>query len=139
MKQTDTLDSFSTPRRDQHNQRRIVLWSLAWALSFVAVTLVIKKEWLPFGLTIAGVIGSAIIGVATVLAYRRFLAETDELRRKIEVEALAFAFGVGFVGGHSYWLLVVKGAAPATGFIYVFAAMALTYSAGVVMGLRKYS
>lgn len=139
MKWTDTLDSCSVPERDRHNQRRIVLWSLAWALSFVAVTLVIKKEWLPFGLTIAGVIGTAIIGVATVLAYRRFLVETDELRRKIEVEALAFAFGVGFIGGHSYWLLVVKGAVPATGFIYVLAAMVLTYSAGVLMGLRKYS
>ena len=139
MKHTDTPDSYSTPRRDRRNQRRNVLWSLTWALSFVAVALVIKKEWLSFGWTIAAVVGSAIVGVATVLAYHRFLAETDELRRKIEVEALAFAFGVGFVGGHSYWLLVVKGAAPATGFIYVFAAMVLTYAAGVVMGLRKYS
>lgn len=139
MTQTDTLDSCSIPRRDRHNQRRVVLWSLAWALSFVAVTLVIEKEWLPFGLTIAAVIGTAIIGVATVLAYRRFLAETDELRRKIEVEALAVAFGVGFVGVQSYWLLVVKGAAPATGFIYVLAAMVLTYSAGVLIGIRKYS
>jgi heme/copper-type cytochrome/quinol oxidase subunit 4 len=139
MKRVDALDSSSIPQHDQRNQRRIVLWSLAWALSFVAVALVIKNEWLPFGLTIALVIGTAIVGVATVLAYHRFLAETDELRRKIEVEALAFAFGVGFVGGHSYWLLVVKGAAPATGFIYVFAAMVLTYAAGVVMGLRKYS
>lgn len=139
MKRVDAIDGSSIPQHDQRNQRLIVLWSLAWALSFVAVALVIKKEWLSFGWTIAAVIGSAIVGVATVLAYHRFLAETDELRRKIEVEALAFAFGVGFVGGHSYWLLMVKGAAPATGFIYVLVAMVLTYAAGVVLGLRKYS
>lgn len=139
MKSTGTLESSSIPQRDRHNQRRVVFWCLAWAISFVAVTLVIEKEWLPFGWSIAAVIGTAIIGVATVLAYRRFLAETDELRRKIEVEALAVAFGVGFVGGHSYWLLVVKGAVPATGFIYVLAAMVITHAAGVVMGLRKYS
>ena len=53
-------------------------------------------------MTLAGVIGNSLFGIATVLAYRRFLQETNELRRKIEVEALALAFGVGLVGGLSY-------------------------------------
>jgi MFS family permease len=129
----------SGPQRDRRNQRRIRLWALAWALSFLAVTFGITREWLPFGVALAGVTGNALFGVATVLAYRRFLQETDELRRKIEVEALAFAFGVGVVGGLTYWLLVVSGVGSATGFAYVFAAMLLTQSVGVVIGRRKYS
>jgi hypothetical protein len=141
VKSTD--DSFggpcSGPQRDRRNQRRITLWALAWAISFVAVTLGIKKEWLPFGVALAGVIGTALFGIATVLAYRRFLQETDELRRKIEVEALAFAFGAGVVGGLTYWQLVVSGAAPGMGFAYVFAAMLLSHSAGVLIGRRRYS
>ena len=141
MKSTDdSLDGFcSGPQRDRSNQRRIRLWALAWAFSFLAVTHGITREWLPSGVALAGVIGNALFGIATVLAYRRFLQEADELRRKIEVEALAFAFGAGVVGGLTYWLLVVSGAAPAAGFAYVFAAMLLTQSVGVLRGRRKYS
>lgn len=141
MKTTDGSlnDHYSGPQRDRSNQRRIRLWALAWAISFIALTLVITREWLPFGVTLVGVAGNALFGIATVLAYRRFLGETDELRRKIEVEALAFAFGVGVFGGLTYWLLVMWGAMPGTGFAYVFAAMVITQSMGVLMGLRKYS
>jgi hypothetical protein len=141
VKSTDSSlsDFCSGPQRDRRNHRRIRLWALAWAISFIAVTLVIKREWLPFGVTLVGVAGNALFGIATILAYRRFLGEADELRRKIEVEALAFAFGAGIVGGLTYWLLVVSGAVPAMGFAYVFAAMLFTHSAGVVMGRRKYS
>lgn len=141
MKSTD--DSLSGLRsglqRDRSNQLRVLLWSITWALSFAVVTHGIKNEWLSSSGGFAGVIAIAIVGLATVLAYRRFLDGTDELRRKIEVDALAFAFGLGVVGGMAYWQLVVSGAAPATGFVYVFAAMLFTYSAGVLIGHRKYS
>jgi hypothetical protein len=129
----------SGPQRDQRNQWRIILWSFFWALTFVATTLGAKRDWWPFGVTLAGVFVTALLGVAAVLAHRRFLQETDELRRKIEVEALAFAFGVGVVGGLTYWLLAVVGAVPATGYIYVFVMMLLAHPLGVLIGLRRYS
>lgn len=141
MKVTDgsLSDLCSGPQHDRQNQRRISLWALAWAVSFLVVTHGIKKEWLSSGLAFAGVIATALLGIVTVLAYQRFLRETDELRRKIEVEALAFAFGAGVVAGLTYWLLVVSGTASGTGFAYVFAAMLLTHSLGVLLGRRKYS
>ena len=140
MKTDNILSGFcpSSPR-DRRNQWRITLWSLVWALSFVAVTLGIKKEWLSFGAALAGVAGTALLGIATLLAYRRFLREADELQRKIEVEALALAFGVGLVGGLTYWLLAVQGGVPAMDFIYVFFVMIITYPVGVLVGRRKYS
>jgi len=129
----------SGSERDRRNQLRVALWSLVWAFSFLAITLVIKKNWLPYGVTIVGVFGTSILGIVTILAHRRFLRETDELQRKIEVEALALAFGVGLVGGLTYWLLAVRGGVPAKDFIYVFAAMIITHPIGVLMGRRKYS
>lgn len=136
----DSLSGFCfSSQRDRRNQLRVMFWSFVWALSFVAVTLGIKKEWLPFGMTLAGVIGTSLLGIAIVLAYRRFLQETDELRRKIEVEALCLAFGVGVVGGLTYWLLAVMGAVPATDFVYVFLVMIITHPVGVLIGRRRYS
>ena len=139
MNDNSRTDFCSGRARDRQNQRRIVLWAFAWALSFITVTLEITKVRLSFGVTLAGVVANALFGIATVLAYRRFLRETDELRRKIEVEALALAFGAGVVGGLTYWLLMVSGALPAYGFAYIFALMLLTHSAGVLIGRRRYS
>jgi hypothetical protein len=116
-----------------------MLWTFLWAFSFVAVTFGIKREWLPFGGALAGVIATSLLGVATVLAYRRFLNETDELRRKIEVEALALAFGIGLFGGLSYWLLELSGAVPAKGFVWIFLVMIVTHPVAVLIGLRRYS
>jgi fluoride ion exporter CrcB/FEX len=136
----DSLSGFcSSPQRDRRNQRRVTLWSLVWAFCFIALSLGIMKKWLPFGLTLAGVIGTALLGIATILAQRRFLQETDELRRKIEVEALALAFGVGVIGGITDWLLEVSRIVPPSSFIYVVCMMMLTYSAGVLIGRRRYS
>jgi hypothetical protein len=129
----------SGPQRDQRNQWRVLLWTLVWGCSFIAVSLGIKKEWLSFGMILAGVTATSLLGIATVLAYRRFMQETDELRRKIEVEALALAYGVGVIGGLTYWLLEVSGAVPAWGFAYVFAAMMITHSVGVLIGRLRYS
>lgn len=141
MKSTDDslVSRCAGPKRDRLNQRRIILWSFAWGSFFVAVTQGIRREWLPFGVALAGIAATALLGIATILAYRRFLQETDELRRKIEVEALALAFGIGIVGGLTYWQLVVSGTAPATGFSYVFVAMIFAHPLGVLIGHRRYS
>jgi len=130
--------SSSTPR-DTRNQLRVMLWSFVWALSFAAVTLIVKRAWWPFGLTLAAGLGTSLFGIATVLAYRRFLHETDELRRKIEVEALSLAFGVGIIGGMTYWLLAVMGAVPALDFYLVLIVMFLVHPLGVFLGRRRYS
>lgn len=127
------------PRRDRRNQRRVTLWSAAWALSFLVTTLGIATGWWPLLGAVAGVASSSLLGVATVLAYRRFLHETDELRRKIEVEALALAFGVGVVGGLGYWLLAMSGAASIGGFGFIFAGMILIHPMGVLLGRRRYA
>jgi hypothetical protein len=129
----------SSSKRDLRNQRLVLLCAFAWGCFFVAVTHGIRWGWLPSGVALAGVGTTALLGVATVLTYRRFLQETDELRRKIEVEALAFAFGAGLVGCLSYWQLVEIGAVPGRGYSYVFAAMILAHPLGVLIGRRRYS
>ncbi len=135
-----TYDALSCgSRRDKPAQRRTTLWSLFWALSLLAVTLGIRKWHLSSGLILAGIGLNALLGLGTLLAYRRFLRETDELRRKIELDALALAFGVGVIGGMTYWLLTIADAVPKNSFGFVFAAMILVYPAGVLIGLRRYS
>ncbi len=125
--------------RDRRNRRLVTIWSMAWGLAFTVVAFGIKRlEWSSEA-TLAGVIGTSILGIGTVVAYRRFLLETDELRRKIEVEALALAFGVGVFGGLSCWLLAVSGALAIKDFAFVFVAMIFTHVLGILLGCRRYS
>ena len=132
--------SCSGPERDRLNQRRVTHRALAWAVGFVAVTAAIVHEWLPSAwITITAVAVSALLGFATLLAYRRFLREADELRRKIELEALALAFGVGVIGGLSYWLLEQSGLAPTDeSLMVVVVGMMLTHPVAVLLGYRRY-
>lgn len=132
-------DLCSSPQRDRRNLRRFASWALLWGLSFLTSTLGIKKAWWPSAGMFAAVAVTALLGFVAVLLYRRFLQDTDELRRKIEVEALALAFGVGLFGGLAGWLLVVGDAVRGTDLIFVFLAMVLTHGVSVLVGRRRYS
>ncbi|HEX7707419.1 MAG TPA: hypothetical protein VF701_13265 [Thermoanaerobaculia bacterium] len=129
----------SATAQDRHNQRQVTIWAAAWALSYVVVTFATKREWLTSGMAVAAALGTAVLGVATLLAYRRFLLHADELQRKIELEALAIAFGIGIVGGLTYWLMFEGGVVSGKGFSFVFGAMILSHAIAVVVGRRRYS
>jgi drug/metabolite transporter (DMT)-like permease len=130
--------------RNRRNQRAVLLWSLVWMISWVGVTWALKSGWLASGVPgIVAAVVSSCLGIGKALAYWRFLNEADEVQRKIELEALALAFGVGVVGGGgtAYWLLELSGAVPTarTDLLYVLAVALLTYSAGVLLGKRRYA
>ena len=127
-----------TTERDRRNQRRVIAWSLAWTLCWVVGALAIDNGWWDAAATgVAAAALSALLGVALLLAYWRFLREADELRRKIEVEALALAFGVGLVGGISYWLLGESGIVAEAEILHVLVLMIVTHSLGILIGFRR--
>lgn len=126
--------------RDRRNELRILGWMLLWIGSWLGVTLAIKEGWLAAGWpSTTATLVTAVLGLRMIGAYRRFLREADELRRKIEFDALALAFGVGLVGAFTYWLLEVAGAVAEVDILDLVLLMIVTYSAGVVLGQRRYA
>ena len=69
-----------------------------WAVAYVAVSFLIKKGHVEIG-TSAHLLAllPVAVSVVAVLAYMRFILRADELLRKIQLEALAFGFGGGFI------------------------------------------
>ena len=55
-------------------------------------------------LTIIGVIVNALLGAGMILANIRHLNSLDELQKKIQLDAMGIALGIGVVGGLSYSL-----------------------------------
>ena len=126
--------------RDRKNQRLIILWSLAWIRPFLGVNLAIDNEWIASNaLALAATTAVTVLGLAVLLAYRRFLNNADELMRKIQLDALALTVGVGVVAGFSYTLLERAGIVVAAEAMTLVMVMIVTYIAGVVVGLRRFA
>jgi hypothetical protein len=74
-----------------------------------------------------------------ILANKRHLNGLDELMRKIQLEAMAFSFGVGLVCGISYELLEdIKLITFEPEVSHLIILMAITYIGGVIAGNRRY-
>ncbi|CAM2069425.1 hypothetical protein SCOR_28900 [Sulfidibacter corallicola] len=134
-------DSYcQSPQRDRHNKFRLNGWGLAWVASWLLSLYGIKFQWLSSSaLAITAIAVTTALGIAMMFAYRRYLRETDELRRKIELDALALAVGVALVGSVAYSLLVRAGIMLETGISVFVILIAATYVAGVLLGYRRYA
>ena len=127
-------------QRDRRNQAKVNVWGLIWVASWLGVNIGIKYEWMQASaLIMVGVLITTLLGIGFIQVYRRFLREADELKRKIELEALAFSVGVGLVGGVSHSILVLAGIVHEWGFDVTVMLICLTYAVSVYLGHRRYS
>jgi hypothetical protein len=123
---------------DRKNSNRFTGWTFAWAVSFVGATLVLKAGLVPEGAASWAVaLAPDVLGLAALLAYVRFLRQTDELMRKIQLEGLAVGFGVGVVFAMGYRLLERAGA-PDLDINDVVLVMLLAWVVGQLVALRRY-
>lgn len=127
--------------RQLRAELKILPWTLAWVGAFLAADLAISRDVLrPGWPVIAAILAVTALGGGVVFAYRRYLTAADELRRKIELDALAIAFGVGLVGGFAASLLLdaemIDGQDLVTGLVV---GMTFAYVGAVLVGLRRYS
>ena len=79
-----------------------------------------------------------LIGVGAFLVYRRFLVEADELQQKIQLQGLAFGFGVGVIGSVALEL-VEDASGMAFNVSTPMVLMVAAYAIAVGLGLRRYS
>lgn len=83
---------------DARMARRYAFTCLAWAVSYWLAIEAISEGWVT-STAARWAVGAlpTLVGVVLVVAFIRFLGRLDELQRRIQVEALAFAFGAGFL------------------------------------------
>ena len=90
-------------------------------------------------LTFIGVVVNAIFGVLMILANVKHMNGLDELQKKIQLEAMGIALGVGIVGGLSYSLLDTTNLITQDAEIsFLIILIALTYMAGIIIGQKRY-
>lgn len=118
---------------------RLLLWTLAWSGSMVLVDKAILYSWYSSpAVSVAGVIVNAGLGLGMIWAFLRYLSGIDELQRKIQVDALAIAMGVGLVSSFSYSLLVTAGLVTDPEVSDIILAMTGTHVAAIPFGQYRY-
>ena len=90
-------------QREVRNVGRLALWTLAWiaTLALARFGPALLWESAPL-LSWIAVATNFAVGVGWIVSHARFLRGVDDLQRKIMLDAIAAALGVGLVGGFAY-------------------------------------
>jgi hypothetical protein len=94
--QTGTQDAI-------RNVARLAVWTFAWLATLALAKFGPSILWdsQPVASWIA-IAANLVVGAGWIVAHARYLQRADELQRKIMLDAMAVALGVGLVGGFAY-------------------------------------
>lgn len=122
------------------NLRHLAYWTGAWTFSMLLPAFGPKFLWdYNPSISILAIVINTIIGAGMILMNRKYANGLDEMHRKIFMEAMALALGVGVVGGLSYAMLdaanVISGDAEIG---HLVGLMGLTYLIAYIVGSIRY-
>ena len=126
--------------KTKKNTINLAIWTMAWMLSLALATFGPIFFWVGVdSITITAIIITSLFGVGVILANIRHLNGLDELQKKIQLEAMALALGVGVIGGLSYSLLDTTNIIAQDAEIsYLVILISLTYMAAILVGQKRY-
>jgi len=126
--------------RVKMSTKNLAIWTMAWVLSMALATFGPKFIWEGNdALTVIGILLNALLGAGMIYANIKHMNSLDDLQKKIQLEAMGLALGVGIVGGLSYSLLATTNVIQQDAEIsFLVMLIGITYLASVIIGQRKY-
>src|SRR5947209_8108386 len=86
--------------RVRANLMRLFRWNGAWAASTLLMALGPKFLWnKALGFTLLAIGLDVAVGVGMIVANKKYLAELDELQRKVQLNSMGITLGVGLIAG----------------------------------------
>lgn len=133
---TDANDWAATVAR---NTVRLGYWTAAWVATMALATFGPIFLWSDRVASLLAVLVNLAIGFGMILAHKRYLKGLDEMQQKIQLEAMGLSLGIGLVVGLAYSNLDAANVITSDAEIgFLVLLMGLTYSAGVIVGCRRY-
>ncbi len=126
-------------RRSVRDNLALVGWIFAWMASLViSDKAALYGWWSAEWITWLSIAVNFALGVWVAVRFVRMLRGMDDLQRKIQLDALAFSFGVTLVATISYSLLVTWGYITDEEVSDMFVVMCVAYSLAVITGTLRY-
>ncbi len=128
----------STTETDRRNVRHLNIIALVWAICYCAATYFLRRDY-ALSTATTGVMISivALLGAAMLWSYVRFLRGCDELMRQLQLEALAFGFGISVLAAITWALFEAAGFESLESNTFVAIGI-FAYIFGVMLGTRRY-
>lgn len=128
----------ATPR-DWRNLKRFALAFVLWAVAFEGGAYLLREGVVTTG-PIAWLVAAlpSVLALLMVLAYARYLHQTDEFQRMIHFRALALGFGGGWLAVAGYRLFELMGA-PRADRAAMLVVMAVLFVLGLLLAYRRYA
>ncbi len=125
--------------KSHRNTINLAIWTFSWLIATALATFGPRFIWESTILSIMGVVLCTAVGIGMLFANMRFLNGLDELQRKIQLEAMAWALGAAVVGGLSYALTdKINLIQHEADIAFVVVLISITYMIGVLIGKRRY-
>lgn len=123
------------------NTMNLAYWTFAWLISMALATFGPEFIWEDnTPLTIIGIAVNLALGVGMIVANMRYIKGLDDLQKKIQLDAMAMALGVGVIGGLSYSLLdttnIISGNAEISILVII---ISISYMIGIFIGQKRYN
>jgi hypothetical protein len=126
--------------RVRTNVIRLFRWNAAWGAATALMAFGPKFLWnkaLVFTLLAVGL--DVAVGVGMILANKNYLAELDELQRKVQLNAMGITLGVGLIAGVPFSVLDSYHVIPFHADIaYLLILMSLTFVVSNLYGTWRY-
>ena len=118
----------------------LAIWTMLWVSSLAIATFGPKFIWDEnVTLTIIAVVLNALFGLGMILINIKHINSLDELQKKIQLDAMGVALGVGVVGGISYSVLDITNLISQDAEIsFLVILISLTYMIGILIGQKRY-
>ena len=126
--------------RTRTNVIRLFGWNGAWAAATVLMAIGPKFLWnraLVFTLLAVGL--DVAVGVGMILANKKYLAELDELQRKVQLNSMGVTLGVGLIVGVPFSVMDAYQVIPFhVNIAYLLILMSLTFGVSNLYGTWRY-
>lgn len=120
--------------------KNLALWTLFWVVSLALATFGPKFIWEGNTLwSIIAIIINTAIGAGMIWANIKHLGILDELQKKIQLEAMGIALGVGIVGGLSYSVMDIANVISSDAEIgFLVMLISISYIIALLVGKNRY-
>ncbi|MGJ8661125.1 MAG: hypothetical protein ACSHXL_03740 [Bacteroidota bacterium] len=121
--------------------KNLALWTLLWVVSLAVATFGPKFLW--EGNTILSILTIAInaaFGAGMIWANVKHISALDELQKKIQLDAMGIALGVGIVGGLSYSVMDIANVISSDAEIgFLVMLISVSYMIALLIGKKRYA
>ena len=129
----------SLDERTRRNTVRLGLWTGAWLVSMAVAVFGPIFLWESRAVSLVAILINVALGISMMIANKRYLDGLDELQRKIQLDAMALALGMGLVLGLGYSAMDIANVIEVDAEIsFLVMLIGVIYIIGILLGRRKY-